>query len=660
MNTDYGIIRICCVTPVLQLADIRANAETIVESAIEASENGSDIIVFPEMSLTGYTCADIFHQSLLYGESLKYLEYIAEKTGGSSALIAVGLPVLAEGRIFNCAAALQCGRILGIVPKTYIPNYSEFYERRWFSPGPETGCTSLAIAGSDVPFGTDLLFSTGGSTPVTAGIELCEDMWAPLPPSVRMSLAGADIILNLSASNELAGKARYRRELIEKLSGQQLSVYAYCSSGVFESSTDTVYGGHRIIAENGRLLTENKRFERGTSFSIADADTGFIRHERIQNKTFSDCAALESPRNGMSASFRRVPLAPFASGKPEKPSELQRFVDSRPFVPSAVESLHKRCSEIFSIQSAGLASRLKHIGSSRVVIGLSGGLDSTLALLVCIEAFRSIGLSEEGIICITMPGFGTTGRTRGNAEKLCLALGLKLETVSIEDAVNIHFRDIGHDSSVHDVTFENSQARERTQILMDLANRAGGIVIGTGDLSEQAMGWSTYNGDHMSMYAVNTGVPKTLVRFLVEYYIDNIATPEAAEVLKDICATPISPELLPPDENGEIMQKTEEKIGPYELHDFFLYQTVRCGHEPSKVLFLAEAAFSGENGSRTYGRDEIRKWLRLFYTRFFSQQFKRSCVPDGPKVGTIALSPRADWRMPSDASSELWLEQLED
>ena len=657
MKNDLGFVRIGCVTPELKLGEVVTNADVVIKYASSACSSGCDIVVFPELSLTGYSCADLFQQKRLLKASVEQLVRIAEKTAELDAYIAVGLPVLHESRLYNCAALINRGIILGIVPKTYIPNYGEYYEHRWFSSGADVFSDSIVIMGSEIPFGTDLLFSQPGSFII--GIELCEDMWAPVPPSVRKSLAGADIILNLSASNELAGKGHYRRELIAKLSGQQLGIYAYCSSGMFESTTDTVFGGHRIIAENGRILAEGGRFETETGITFADADIDFISHERIKNKTFSDCAAAELGRSD-DVLFRSVEVLDEPGMIFEyttdrlTPGNLVRFVDSRPFVPADNSSREQRCHEIFSIQSAGLASRLRHIGSDKVVIGLSGGLDSTLALLVCIEAFKTLGLSSDGIKCITMPGFGTTARTKGNAEKLCESLRLGIESISIADAVRQHFSDIGHDEAEKNVTYENSQARERTQILMDIANKVGGIVIGTGDLSEQAMGWSTYNGDHMSMYAVNTGVPKTLVRYLVEYYIDHIAEPSTAAVLKDINDTPISPELLPPDENGEIAQKTEDNIGPYELHDFFLYQVVRCGFEPAKVLFLAEAAFR-----EVYNRDEIKKWLKLFYRRFFSQQFKRSCVPDGPKVGTIALSPRADWRMPSDASAKMWLDELD-
>jgi len=662
MNNQFGYTRIGCVSPELKLGDVRGNTNIIIKEAFAAGEEGCDIIVFPEMSFTGYTCADLFHQKVLYQTALEQLIRCAEETSGLRAFIAVGLPIFLDGRMYNAAAVLYKGNILGLVPKTYIPNHNEFYESRWFTSGIDTLSDSINIGGNEIPFGTDLLFKSNNGIG-TIGIELCEDMWATVPPSARLALAGADIILNLSASNELAGKADYRRELVAKLSGQQLCAYAYCSAGVFESTTDTVFGGHQIIAENGHILAEGDRFSRKLSVTIADVDSDFISHERINNRTFSECSSIELARVPSGRIYRLVELdedeihAP-AEKSTFKPDKLRRSVDPEPFVPAPGSGREARCSEIFRIQSAALASRISHIGCRDVVIGLSGGLDSTLALLVTLDAFKSLELPLSGIHCITMPGFGTTKRTKGNAEKLSKALGLEIERINIAKACRQHFSDIGHDGNTTDITYENTQARERTKILMNKANMYGGIVIGTGDLSEQAMGWSTYNGDHMSMYSVNTGVPKTLVRFLVEYYISCIADKKTAAVLSDINATPISPELLPPDEDGNISQKTEDKIGPYELHDFFLYQVVRCGYAPGKVIFLAEAAFNSGSLEK-YSRDEIKKWLTLFYKRFFSQQFKRSCVPDGPKVGTIALSPRADWRMPSDASVALWLEEME-
>ncbi|MBI9107073.1 MAG: NAD(+) synthase [Spirochaetales bacterium] len=663
MKNEFGYTRIGCVSPELRLGDVRGNTNIIIREAFTAYNEGCDIIIFPEMSFTGYTCGDLFQQSSLYRTALDQLARCAGETSGLPAIITVGLPVFLDGRMYNVAAVLYKGSILGLVPKTYIPNHNEFYEARWFTSGIDTLSDSISISGIEIPFGTDLLFQSGNGIG-TIGIELCEDMWAPIPPSARMALAGADIILNLSASNELAGKAEYRRSLIAKLSGQQLCAYAYCSAGAFESTTDTVYGGHQIIAENGHILAEGERFSRKLTMTIADVDSDFLGHERINNRTFSECSSIELARVPSGRIYRLVELEADASAassakKVFKPEELCRTVDPRPFVPAADLGREARCSEIFKIQSAALASRISHIGCSNVILGLSGGLDSTLALLVALEAFKSLGLPTSGINCITMPGFGTTKRTKGNAKKLCEALGLEIKSIDIKKACRQHFADIDHDGVTTDITYENTQARERTQILMDIANKLGGIVIGTGDLSEQAMGWSTYNGDHMSNYGVNTGVPKTLVRFLVEYYITHIADRKTSAVLADINATPISPELLPPDADGNIAQKTEDKIGPYELHDFFLYQIVRCGFAPRKVIFLAQAAFT-KDGQAKYSREEIKKWLALFYRRFFSQQFKRSCVPDGPKVGTIALSPRADWRMPSDASVQLWLEELED
>ncbi len=667
MKNSHGFVRIACVSPELKLADIDTNTLAITKTAFEACNEGADIILFPELSLTGYTCADLFLQKKLRSASMKALKYIAESTADIPALIAVGLPVYHDARLYNCAAVISGGAIMGLVPKTYIPNYGEYYEARWFSSGSDSVSDSILYDGDEIPFGSDLLFKcsdSSGERDFTVGVEICEDMWAPIPPSASMALAGADVILNLSASNELAGKADYRRELISKLSGQYLCAYTYCSSGIYESTTDTVFGGHQIIAENGRLLCEGDRFTGSDSIIYADADIDFIEHERTANKTFAECGAVELGRGRDGKSYRLVECD-FQAGNLNdlielSPSNIRRDVQAHPFIPGKKADRTVRCSEIFSIQSSALASRLRHIGCRNVVIGLSGGLDSTLALLVIVNAFKRLGLPSEGIKSITMPGFGTTNRTKSNAEKLCETMGIPIEIIDITPACVQHFKDLGHDGITTDITYENTQARERTKILMNKSNQVGGIVIGTGDLSELAMGWCTYNGDHMSMYAVNTGVPKTLVRYLVEYYKDHLASAEAASVLADIIDTPISPELLPPDKNGEIAQKTEENIGPYELHDFFLYQVVRCGFTPSKTLFLAQKAFDGKHGINTYSRDEIKKWLRLFYRRFFSQQFKRSCIPDGPKVGTIALSPRADWRMPSDASVNLWLKELEE
>jgi NAD+ synthase (glutamine-hydrolysing) len=662
MKNEYGYTRIGCISPPFKIGDVRGNTGIIIKEAFNAAEEGCDIIVFPEMSITGYTCADLFQQSSLYRTAIEQLVRCADETSGLKAVLAIGLPIFIDGRMYNAAAILYKGIILGIVPKTYIPNHNEFYEARWFTSGIDTLSDSITIGEQEIPFGTDLLFQTPNGMG-TIGVELCEDMWAAVPPSARMALAGADIILNLSASNELAGKADYRRELVKKLSGQQLCAYAYCSAGVCESTTDTVFGGHQIIAENGHLLAEGERFSRTVNKTAADVDSDFLGHERLNNRTFAECSSIELSRQPSGRLYRLVELGTDelntnVQGESLSSVMLKRNVDPRPFVPGGESVREERCREIFRIQSAALASRISHIGCTNVVIGLSGGLDSTLALLVTLEAYKSLDIPLSGIHCITMPGFGTTKRTKGNAEKLSRSLGLDIKRINITKACRQHFSDIGHDGLSTDITYENTQARERTQILMDTANKLGGIVIGTGDLSEQAMGWSTYNGDHMSMYGVNTGVPKTLVRYLVEYYISHIADKKAAAVLEDINATPISPELLPPDEDGNIAQKTEDKIGPYELHDFFLYQIVRCGFAPRKVMFLAEAAFS-EDGRMKYSSGEIRKWLTLFYKRFFSQQYKRSCVPDGPKVGTIALSPRADWRMPSDASVQLWLEEME-
>lgn len=652
MKNEYGFVRIGCVTPKLKLTDIEYNAETIISAVEKSAIHKPDILVFPELSLTGYSCADLFAQELLYEKALASLLKIIEKTQTYDFIITIGLPLIIESKYYNCAAIVQSGKILGIVPKTFLPNHGEFYEQRWFSSGLDNTNSSVCIDKKDVPFGIDLLIKPFKDSSYTIGFEICEDLWASIPPSSKMALSGANVIINLSASNELVGKSEYRRNLIKTHSAQLLCIYAYCSSGMFESTTDTVFGGHSIIAENGKILEESKRFQNNEILIFADTDIDFIRHERIQNSTFSDCCKIEK------TNFRLIYGNSLSNQSKESffstAKNLFRYVEKHPFIPSNPLKRKERCKEIFSIQSTALASRLLHINCKKAIIGLSGGLDSTLALLVCIEAFKKINYCLSDIQCLNMPGFGTTKRTKSNAIKLCNALSIPIETISINKAVRQHFRDISHDESIHNITYENAQARERTKILMNKANQLGGIVIGTGDLSELAMGWCTYNGDHMSMYAVNTGVPKTLVRFLVEFYIKEIATDKTAKILNDINNTPISPELLPPLGNDEISQKTEDNIGPYELHDFFLYQVVRCGFAPQKVLFLAKAAFGA-----SYSEETIKKWLIVFYKRFFSQQFKRSCMPDGPKVGTIALSPRADWRMPSDASVRLWIKELE-
>ena len=648
MFSDYNFVRTAAVVPKTRVADPIFNTGEIINAARTAAFRGADIIVFPELAITSYTCGDLFRQKTLLKSSLDALNNCLVFSNTVSSVIILGIPLQIEGKLFNCAAVFQKGKILGVVPKTYIPNNSEFYEARWFASSRESCVETIELFGSTIPFKPQIIFKSICHRGFSFSVEICEDLWAVIPPGSLHALAGAELILNISSSNELAGKSLYRRDLVKSQSGSALCGYVYTSSGTGESTTDTVYGGHSIIAENGKVLTENSRFSIDTSILYADIDLDIIRHERINNISYSrifpglkkDSYSIQK----LAADTRTV----------KDNSLFIRNIESRPFVPDDESNRKERCEEILNIQSTGLATRLSHTGISRVVIGLSGGLDSTLAFLVTVEAFTKLNLDLAGIHLITMPGFGTTDRTRGNVEKLCSAMGLLLERISIVDAAGRHLEDIGHDGTTTDITYENAQARERTQILMDKANLLGALVIGTGDLSELALGWCTYNGDHMSMYAVNSGVPKTLVSYLIRYYKEERASREVSEILEDIIATPISPELLPPGEEGEILQKTEDKVGPYELHDFFLYNVVRFAFDPQKVLYLAETAFKAQ-----YDRDTLIKWLKVFYRRFFSQQFKRSAIPDGPKVGTIALSPRADWRMPSDASVSLWLEELE-
>ncbi len=644
MREGHDFVRICCAVPPVKPGDVRRNGQFLEETARRAAGEGAGVVLFPELALTGYTCGDLFFQASLIEAAREELLRLAGALADLEASFVIGLPLSVGGGLYNTAAVVSSGSIRGIVPKTHIPNNNEYYEARWFSPGSRLPADHVYL-GEKVPFGTDLLFTGGG---FTFAVEICEDLWSPLPPSTYAALAGAQVILNPSASNELVGKADYRRDLIRQQSARLLCAYAYASAGPGESTTDTVFGGHSLICENGALLAENGRFTREGDLLFADGDLEFLNHERHNSSSFRETlASLDKP-------FRTVdiPRPLWNQGKAQRP--LARH----PFVPDRPEWREKRCREIFSIQAEGLVTRLSHIGCQEVVLGLSGGLDSTLALLVVEEAFLRLGWDRKGIRCYTMPGFGTTARTKGNAEKLCEALDIPCEVVDIAAVSTAQLEQLDHSPDARDITYENVQARQRTMFLMNKSNQLKGIVIGTGDLSELALGWCTYNGDHMSMYAVNTGVPKTLVKYLVEYVAHTIEADRpdraaAAPVLRDIIATPISPELLPPDEKGNIAQKTEDQVGPYELHDFFLYQIVRCGASPAKVLFLALQAFEG-----AYPPPVIFKWLRTFYWRFFSQQFKRSCLPDGPKVGTIALSPRGDWRMPSDASVNLWLEEL--
>jgi NAD+ synthase (glutamine-hydrolysing) len=639
--SSLGMVRIGVVAPELRVADVAFNEERICR-AIEAAESQDcRLLLFPELCVTGYTCGDLFFQPLLIEQARRALRRIARATAGRRATVVVGAPVAQGGRLFNCGVFIASGRILGIIPKTFLPNTQEFYEERWFSSARDLAADVLEWDGQAIPFGPDLLFRAESMPDCVVGVEICEDVWSVEPPSGRMAMRGATVLLNLSASPELLGKEEYRRALVLAQSARCLAVYAYASAGPGESSTDLVYSGHSLIAENGLLLAETERFRFETQLAVADIDIERLVGERRKNNTYG--------ASRTEASFRFVPFSlPDAAA-----DRLRRAVSATPFVPSAEEERTQRCQEIFALQVTGLAKRLLHTGGTKAVLGISGGLDSTLALLVTTKAFDKLGLDHRGIVAVTMPGFGTTARTRGNAERLAQLLGVSLRVIPIDAAVRQHFADIGHREEVHDITFENAQARERTQILMDVANQAGGMVIGTGDLSELALGWCTYNADHMSMYGVNAGVPKTLVRYLVSWCAEAEFTGETAAVLSDICATPVSPELLPPNEHGEIGQVTEEHIGPYRLHDFFLYHVVRLQFAPRKVLRLAREAFAGE-----FSAAEIHRWLETFYRRFFSQQFKRSCLPDGPKVGSVALSPRGDWRMPSDASVALWLEDL--
>ena len=635
-----GFIRAAALTPKIRVADTVYNAEQIMQGIDEAVEKGARLIVFPELCITGYTCQDLFLQDELLAGAKEALCRIAGHTEGKDALIFVGLPLEKDGKLYNVAAAVNDGKTLAFIPKTALPNYAEFYEARHFTPAPDQP-SFIPFDGSEVPFGKELLFDCDCVEGLKVGCEICEDVWTAQPPSTAHALAGATVIVKLSASNETVGKDDYRRMLVEATSARLIAGYVYASAGDGESTQDLVFGGHNMIAENGVLLSEAKRFANQAIY--ADLDIHRLRHERRRMNTFP---AADTPEGA--EKYLTVPV----HMKKEELS-LSRFFPQQPFVPSDEGTKNRRCEEILSIQSLGLKKRLEHTGCKCAVIGISGGLDSTLALLVTARAFDLLGLPRVGICCVTMPCFGTTDRTYENACRLTRALGASLTEVDIQEAVRLHFRDIGHEESVHDVTYENCQARERTQVLMDIANAKGGLVIGTGDMSELALGWATYNGDHMSMYGVNAGVPKTLVRHLVRYYADTCNEEELAAVLLDVLDTPVSPELLPPVD-GKISQKTEDLVGPYELHDFFLYYMLRCGFPPTKIYRIAKAAFAGK-----YEKDVILKWLKDFCRRFFAQQFKRSCLPDGPKVGSVAVSPRGDLRMPSDACAALWLSEAE-
>lgn len=633
---QFGFIKTACATPSIRVADCTYNAQQTVAVVQNAAQQGVEVLCLPELGLTGYTCEDLFLQPVLLNGALNALQMVLEQTKQLSVLFAVGLPLVVHGKLFNCAAVVQGGKILGVVPKTYLPNYNEFYEARRFTAAPQE-TTTITLLGQRVPFGTKLLFCHPADAACKIAVEICEDLWAPLPPSTHHAMAGATLVLNLSASDEIVGKAQYRRNLIAGQSARLLCGYLYADAGQGESTTDLVFAGHNIICENGTLLAQSELFQDG--MAITEVDVQRLAAERTKNTSF----ALQN-----AAEYTCIEM---------QPTQVQwqsvRPVEPNPFVPAVDAERANRCEAILEMQAQGLKKRMEHTHASKAVIGISGGLDSTLALLVVSRAFILMGKPLSDIVAVTMPCFGTTKRTRSNAEKLCDALGVSLQQVNIADTVRSNFKDIGQQESCLDVTYENTQARVRTLVLMNLANRLGGLVIGTGDLSELALGWATYNGDHMSMYAVNASVPKTLVRHIVATVAEE-SKADLKEVLQDILDTPVSPELLPAQENGEIAQQTEEIVGPYELHDFFLYYAVRWGFAPDKIFWLAQQAFANRYDNRV-----LLKWLRNFYKRFFAQQFKRSCLPDGPKVGTVSLSPRGDWRMPSDACATLWLQQVE-
>ncbi len=631
----FGFIRVAAACPKVWVADIDKNQEEIKKLLFEADNKDISIIVFPELSLTSYTASDLFFQKIVNDRVEGSLKDILDYTKKLDTIFIIGAPYLYKNRLYNCAFICQKGEVLGVVPKKYLPTYKEFYEKRWFVSAKDIKNSYLKIDGKEVPFGLDLLFR---AEEAVFGVEICEDLWAVTPPSLYQAIGGANLIFNLSASNEYVGKYEYRKELVKTQSARCISGYVYASSGVYESTTDLVYGGHLIIAENATVLSENQRFQRESEIIYADIDIQRLKFTRVSETSFKDEDIVE---------FRYIDTF-----ETKKLKDIDRFIDPHPFVPSNPDIRDSRCEEIFNIQAAALAKRVEHIGKPKLIIGISGGLDSTLALLVCIWTMDILKRDYKDIIAITMPGFGTTSRTYENAKNLCHLLGVDFREIDIKDAVLEHFKEIGHDPDIHDVTYENAQARERTQILMDVANKEDGIVVGTGDLSEIALGFSTYNADHISMYNVNASVPKTLVRYVIDWVASKMDE-KISKILHDISQTPVSPELLP-KKDEKITQKTEEIIGPYELHDFFLYHMIKYGANPKKIVFLAKKAFG-----KKYDEKIIKKWLRVFIKRFFANQFKRSCMPDGPKVGSISLSPRGDWRMPSDANVHEWLKELE-
>ncbi|MCR5218817.1 NAD(+) synthase [Treponema sp.] len=662
----YGYLRCACAVPELKVADTEFNTKKIIEIIEQADKENVRLLVFPELAVTGYTCGDLFLQSSLLKGALDSIEKICDATKNSDLLCAVGFPFRKDGALYNCAAFIYQGSLIAVIPKTYIPNYGEFYEKRWF-----TAFTSDAVEYTDiasfesVPFGTSILIQDENDSRIKFAAEICEDVWVPLSPSTKHALNGATVIANLSAGNEVALKAEYRRSLIAMQSAKNICTYVYANAGHDESTTDMIFSGHSLIAANGSIAAERQPFENQKNLLIADVDIEKIDSERSRTVTFADTAKKEKSDSYVTLFISLEENNLELSQKEETP-DFYAAIPCHPFVPESQTERKIRCQSIIELQSEGLAKRLRHINARSAVIGLSGGLDSTLALLVTARAFDKCGIDRKQITCITMPCFGTTDRTYKNACILAEKTGAELKEIDIKDSVLLHFEQIGQDKDKHDVTYENGQARMRTLILMNYANKCGGIVIGTGDLSELALGWCTYNGDHMSMYGVNSSIPKTLVRYLVSWFADEADSKnnkELHDVLTDILATPVSPELIPPDKDGKISQKTEELVGPYELHDFFLYYVLRYGFTPSKIYFLACQALLGKKAEGTdtvYTKEIIKKWLVNFYRRFFSQQFKRSCMPDGAKVGTVNLSPRGDWRMPSDASAAIWLKEAEE
>lgn len=661
---NYGYVKVASAIPSVRVGDVAYNVEQIENLVIQAEGKGVEVIVFPELSLTGYTCQDLFRQQLLLDRVEQGVMRLMDFTRKLDIIAIVGAPVPVGNLLLNCAVVIQKGHVLGMVPKFYLPNYSEFYEKRWFASAQDLRDMELRYAGNVVNMTADVqLFRTADG--VLFGIEICEDVWAPAPPSNKLALAGADIVFNLSASDELIGKHDYLKSLLSQQSARTMTGYVYSSCGFGESTQDVVYGGNAMIYENGKLLAEAARFSLEPQMMMTQIDVEKLRSERRGNSTYVN--AQRNVKFSLLDKQFAIRIIDAFPKEMEREFKLERTVSPHPFIP-AMEDMEVSCEEIFNIQVMGLVKRLVHTHAETVVIGISGGLDSTLALLVCVKAFDRLKRSRKGIVGVTMPGFGTTGRTYNNAMELMRSLGITVKEVSIVDAVTQHFEDINHDISVHDVTYENSQARERTQVLMDMANKLNGMVVGTGDLSELALGWATYNGDHMSMYGVNASVPKTLIRYLVNYVAQREVDDQSAQTLQDIIDTPISPELIPADEKGNIQQKTEDLVGPYELHDFFLYYFLRFGFSPKKIFMLAKNAFIenkskrvklGPNDPETYDEETIKKWLRVFVRRFFSQQFKRSCLPDGPKVGSVSLSPRGDWRMPSDAMAAMWMQDAE-